>query len=284
METFQEDRRRISVGRDGKGGMISGAFHRLAGDAPDLVVESSPKRVRAYLGGETVADSRRVRLIHQRGSLPAYYFPREDVRDELLEPTDHTTHCPVRGEARYWTVRVGEKVAENAAWNYHDPPDDVPDIGGLLSFRWSGMDRWFEEDEEVFVHPRDPYHRIDVLESSRHVEVRVGDVTVAESRRPVMLMETGLPVRYYLPKVDVRTHLLQPSDTRTECPYKGRTSAYWSAGDLGEGPGEEDQELAWCYDFPLEGLSRIAGRIAFYHERVELLVDGEPYPNARGAP
>lgn len=259
---------------DGAGGKTSGAFHLLGGKAPEMILEPSPRRVRAFFGGEAVVDSRRAYLLHQRGSLPAYYFPRDDVREDLLAPTSHTSHCPIRGDARYWSLKVGDREVENAVWNYPDPREDAPDVSDLLSFYWDSMDRWFEEEEEVFVHPRDPYHRIDVLESSRHVEVRWEGTLLAESRRPVLLFETGLPVRFYLPKLDVRTDLMESSDTRTECPYKGRTSAYWSAGGHGGEDGEGD--LAWCYEFPLEGVRKIAGRIAFYQERVDVLVDGEP--------
>lgn len=230
----------------------------------------SPKRVRAIFAGKALADSRRPRLLYNGGPAPDYYFLREDVREDLLEATDHTTECPMRGEARYWSVRVGSQVAENAVWNYHDPPDDIPDISDLLSFDWDLMDAWFEEEEEVFVHPRDPYHRIDVLASSRHVEVRLGNTVLADSHQPVLLFETGLPVRYYLPKLDVRTDLLEPRDTETACPYKGVTSGYWSVRE----PGQEERDLAWCYDYPMPGVAKIAGRIAFFNERVDLHVDG----------
>jgi uncharacterized protein (DUF427 family) len=251
---------------------ISGARKFAGEDAPGVLLEPTPKRVRVFFDGETVADSTRTRLLYHSAPVPDYYFPRDDVREDLLEATEHTTECPMRGEARYWSVSAGGRKAENAVWNYHDPPGDIPDISDLLAFDWSAMDAWFEEEEEVFVHPRDPYHRIDVRESARHVEIRVGDTLVAESRRPVLLFETGLPVRYYLPKLDVRTDLLDPRELRTACPYKGVTSGYWGAGELGD----DDRELAWCYERPLVEVAKIAGRIAFYNERVDLTVDGAP--------
>lgn len=237
----------------------------------EIRMEPSPKWIRVYFGGQAVADSLGVRLLFHGGPAPDYYFPREDVREALLEASDHTTECPRRGPARYWSVKAGSRTAENAVWCYHDPPEDVPDISDLLSFDWDLMDAFFEEEEEVFVHPRDPYHRIDVRESSRHVQIRVGDTLMAESRRPVLLFETGLPVRYYLPKLDVRTELLEPRDTQTGCPYKGFTSAYWGSG----GPGDDDRDLAWCYEHPLPEVLGIAGRIAFFNERVDLTVNGK---------
>jgi uncharacterized protein (DUF427 family) len=144
-----------------------------------LYFEDSPRRVRAMLGGETVADSRRAKLMHETGHLPIYYFPEEDVRMDLLEATDHTTHCPFKGDASYWSVRVGENVAENAVWGYPEPIDSAPPLAGYVAFYFRKMDAWFEEDEQIFVHPRDPYHRVDVLESSRHVRVSVNGEDVS---------------------------------------------------------------------------------------------------------
>jgi uncharacterized protein (DUF427 family) len=144
-----------------------------------LYFEDSPRRVRVMLGGETVADSRHVKLLHETGHLPIYYFPEEDVRMDLLEATDHTTHCPFKGDASYWSVRVGDSVAENAVWGYREPIDSAPPLDGHVAFYWDAMDHWYEEDEEVFVHPRDPYHRVDTLSSSRHVKVSLNGEVVA---------------------------------------------------------------------------------------------------------
>ena len=236
-----------------------------------LYFEDSPRRVRVVFGGETVADSRRVKLMHETRLLPVYYFPEEDVRMDLLEATDHTTRCPFKGEASYWSVRVGEKVAENAVWSYPEPIEFAPPIAGYLAFYWQRMDHWYEEDEEVFVHPRDPYHRVDVLESSRHVKVSVNGEVVAETERPVILFETGLPPRYYIPPEDVREDVLVPSDEHTECPYKGIAS-YHSV----EASGETVENLVWYYPEPIAASEKIRGNLSFYNEKVDLEVDGEP--------
>lgn len=236
-----------------------------------VVIEDSPKRVRACFAGRTIADSRRVKLMHETGHLPVYYFPQTDVDQDCLVATTHTTTCPVKGEARYWSVKVGQRTAANAVWNYPEPVSGCPDIAGLLAFYWDAMDAWYEEAEEVFVHPRDPYKRIEVLETTRHVEVAVDGATVADSHRACMLLETGLPVRYYLPKVDVRLDLLEPSATRTACPYKGRTSQYWTL----EAGGNQYEDVAWCYEYPTPEALKIAGRICFYSEKVDLYIDGE---------
>jgi uncharacterized protein (DUF427 family) len=170
-------------------------------------------------------------------------------------------------------VRVGEQVAENALWNYPDPIAGCPDIADLVAFYWNKMDAWFEEDQQIFVHARDPYHRVDVVESSRHLEVRIDGVSVAESRRPMMLYETGLPTRYYLPRLDVRMDLFRPSDSHTACPYKG-TARYWT----GTIDGREYPDLLWGYDTTIPEMPRIAGCVCFYDEKVDVYVDGELQP------
>jgi uncharacterized protein (DUF427 family) len=235
-----------------------------------LYFEDSPRRVRVMLGGETIADSRHVKLLHETGHLPIYYFPEEDVRMDLLEDTDHTTHCPFKGDASYWSVRVGDSVAENAVWGYREPIDSAPPLDGHVAFYWDAMDHWYEEDEEVFVHPRDPYHRVDVLESSRHVKVSLNGEVVAETDRPQILFETGLPPRYYIPPEDVREEVLVESEKSTGCPYKG-TASYHSV----EVGGETVEDLVWYYPEPIAAVEGIRDHLCFYNEKVDLEVDGE---------
>jgi uncharacterized protein (DUF427 family) len=241
-----------------------------------LYLEESPKRVRVMFGGEVVADSRRAKLLHEAGLLPVYYFPMEDVRTDLLEESDHTTHCPFKGDASYWSVKVGDRVAENAVWGYPEPVDSCPPISGYLAFYWRKMDHWYEEDEEVFVHPRDPYHRIDVLQSSRHVKVTVNGEVVVETQRPKILFETGLPPRYYIPPEDVRMDLLEGSEKTTRCPYKG-VASYYSV----EAGGERVEDLIWYYPDPIPEAPKIRGLLCFFNERVDLEVDGEKQERPR---
>lgn len=210
-------------------------------------------------------------LLFERGHVPRYYFPREDVRFDLLQPTDHSTHCPHKGDASYWTLRVGDRVAQNAAWAYPDPIKGQQSLSNLVSFYWHEMDHWYEEDEEVYVHPRDPYKRVDTLLSSRHIEVILNGQIVADSRRPALLFETGLPTRYYLPAQDVRRDLLHKSPTVTQCPYKGIATT-WTA----EVDGQTFPDIAWSYPFPIPELPKIENLICFYNERVDqLLVDSQ---------
>jgi uncharacterized protein (DUF427 family) len=229
-------------------------------------VEDGAKRVRAYLGGELVADTIRPKLVWESPGYPAYYFPRADVRMELLSATSRTELSSSRGVAHYFDVKGGDRVVENAAWHYPDSPIEA--LRDAIRFDWEAMDAWFEEDEEVYVHPRDPNTRVDILASSRHIRVIVNGITVAETRQPRLLFETGLPTRYYIPMVDVHMELLLPSTKTTRCPYKG-TATYWSvvSGD------EVVEDVAWTYKAPFLESIKIAGLIAFYHERVELHVD-----------
>ena len=181
--------------------------------------------------------------------------------------TLNTERSPSRGEARFWSVRVGDRLAEDAARQYPESPIEA--LHDLIRFAWDAMDSWFEEDEEVFTHARDPHHRIDILRSSRRVEVIVNGVTVADSHSPTLLFETGLPTRYYLPLTDVRTEFLRPSASVTSCPYKG-TASYWSL----EVDGERSEDVVWIYASPLPESIRIAGLACFYNERVDIRVDG----------
>jgi uncharacterized protein (DUF427 family) len=230
-------------------------------------LESGAKRVRAYLGAEVVVDTTRPVLVWEVPYYPAYYFPAADVRTELLEPDGGVAHSPSRGDGRTFTVRAGGKEAAGAALRYEDSPFE--ELRDLIRLDWDAMDAWFEEDEEVFTHPRDPYTRVDILPSSRHVRVEVDGVTVAESASPRLLFETGLPARYYLPKTHVRMEMLTPTDSESHCPYKGQAE-WWSVrtGD------SLHEDLAWSYRTPLPESQKIAGLVAFYNEKVDIYVDG----------
>jgi uncharacterized protein (DUF427 family) len=238
--------------------------------------EPSPRWVRAIFANVAIADSRRAMLLHETKHLPIYYFPVDDVRTDLLTPSEHRIHSPLKGEASYWNIEVGDRIAENAAWAFRNPPAGGPDLTDYIAFYWGAMDTWYEEDDEVFVHARDPYHRVDVLNSSRHIRVVVAGETVAETRRPRLLFETNLPTRYYIPKRDVRMELLEPSDTTTSCPYKGKAS-YWSLRT-----GETFlKDIAWSYPFPIPECSKIENLICFFNERADIYVDGELAPKPR---
>jgi uncharacterized protein (DUF427 family) len=233
-----------------------------------LFLDPSPKRVRAVIGGETIADSTDAYLLHESGLQPVYYFPSRDVRSEFLEPSDRVTRCPKKGEASYWSVRVGERFEEAVAWYYPDPLPEAAWLEGLVAFYFDRVDHWYEEDEEVFVHPRDPYHRVDVRSSTRTIRVSLDSVVLAETSRAMALFETNLPVRWYMPREDVVASLA-PSSTVTRCPYKG-TASYYSVEGVSEG-----DDLIWYYDEPFDEVRRIEGLLCFYNERVDIEIDGE---------
>jgi len=229
------------------------------------------------LGGETVADSTRVLILREARHAPGYYFPIEDVRQDLMKPTGHRTHCPHKGDCSYWTLNAGAGQAENAVWAYQDPNPDVAAIKGHVAFYWDKMDAWYEEDEQIFVHARDPYVRIDILDSSRPVAVVLGGETVAETERARFLFETGSLVRYYIPPEDVRMDLLTPTDLVTRCPYKGEAS-YWTA----RAGGQEFENIVWGYENPVAEAARIKGYLCFYNEKADaILVDGAAAPETK---
>jgi uncharacterized protein (DUF427 family) len=230
-------------------------------------IERGEKRVRAYLGGELVADTTRPALVWEVPYYPTYYFPIDDVRGELLTAQDGVDHSPSRGDGETFTVTAGGKQAPGAAVRFADSP--IEELRDLVRLDLGAMDAWFEEDEEAFGHPRDPYTRIDILASSRHVRVEVDGVTIAESTSPRILFETGLPARYYLPKTHVRLDLLTHTDKASYCPYKGQAE-YWSVR-VGDAVYED---LVWSYPTPLPESERIAGLMSFYNEKVDLYVDG----------
>jgi uncharacterized protein (DUF427 family) len=238
-------------------------------DAPAHILwfHDVPKRVRATLGGETVFDTERARLLHETRLLPVYYVPRDDVRFDLLEPTEHSTHCPFKGDARYWTMRVGDRVEENVVWGYDDPIPGAPDLSPYVAFYFGRLDHWYEEDDEIFAHPRDPFHRIDVRAAQRRVRVRVDGTLVAESTTPKLLFETGLPTRYYLPRDDWDESALIPSSHTTACAYKGTASYNGVRTAAGDVP-----DLVWRYDSPLSDGRDVEGLLCApqEHERVEV--------------
>jgi uncharacterized protein (DUF427 family) len=233
-----------------------------------------PRRVRAFLGGEKVLDTTGALYVWEWPNYPQYYIPLADVRQDLLESEGHTQQTG-RGIVEVRGLRVGTEYRPRAARVLAESP--IAGLNGTVRFDWAAMDAWFEEDEQVFVHPRSPYTRVDALRSGRPLRVELDGVVLAEASSSVMVFETGLPTRYYLSRTDVDfTHLI-PTGTVTACPYKGVTSAYWSI----QAGGTVHPDLAWSYDFPTAPLLPIAGMIAFYNEKVDLTLDGRQLDRPR---
>jgi uncharacterized protein (DUF427 family) len=236
--------------------------------ANEIRVEHGRKRVRILLAGELVADTTSPLLVWEHPYYPAYFIPAADVRAKLV-PYGSDAH-KLLGEAEILSVEVpGGATAVGAARRY--PGSPARQLHDAVRFEWDAMSEWLEEDEPVYTHPRDPHTRVDILASSRHVRIEIDGVTVANSARPHILFETGLPPRYYLPLTDIRTELLRPSETVSHCPYKG-TAAYWSV-DTGT---DVHKDVVWIYRTPLPESQKIAGLAAFYDEKVDVFVDDVP--------
>jgi uncharacterized protein (DUF427 family) len=237
--------------------------------APAGHVEPVPCRIRAFAANEPVLDTVRALYVWETIKYPQYYVPLDDVRSELLVAEEHRQTSAL-GTFELHALRIGEVHRPRAAKVIDDSP--IERLCRTVRFDWASVDAWFEEDEQVFVHPRSPYVRVDALRSGRTVRVELEGVLLAETSCPVMVFETGLPTRYYIERTHVDfKHLIQ-TDTVTACPYKGVTSSYWSVrvGDT------VHRDLVWSYDFPTRQLLPIAGLVAFYNEQVDITLDGEP--------
>ncbi|MDF2822844.1 MAG: hypothetical protein K0R68_252 [Mycobacterium sp.] len=232
-------------------------------------VEPAPRRVRGFSGDDLVFDTTAARYVWEVPYYPQYYIPRADVRPEALHDENHPQTVQF-GASRLYTVIGGSGTHPSAARVFDD--GDGP-VAGLVRFEWDAL-TWFEEDEPIYGHPRNPYARVDALRSHRRVRVEVDGVLLADTSCPVMLFETGVPTRYYIDKTDVDFTHLTPSDTQTLCPYKGVTSRYWSVRTSSD----TQPDLAWSYHHPLPAVAQIAGLVAFYNEKVDITVEGRPVP------
>ena len=249
----------------------------LVGPAHQLYLEALGPRVRVVVAGEVIADTIAAELLHETGLAPVIYLPAADVRAGVLEPSGTTTHCPFKGDATYHHLQVGGERRSDAVWSYPDPIEGCPPLAGLVAFDPHGVDAVYLEEERVRGHVRDPYHRVDAVPTSRHVTVRVDGHTIAQSRRAVLLFETGLPVRTYLPAEDVDAAVLEHSDTVTTCPYKGATDRYHSVR-VGE---RRLADAVWVYASPDPAVAAIAGLLAFDDAQVEVVHEHEPFAAPR---
>jgi uncharacterized protein (DUF427 family) len=231
-------------------------------------VEPVPRRVRAVVGDRVVIDTTAALYVWEWSHYPQYYIPMTDIDASVLVDEGHQEHLG-RGTAQRYGIRVDGDDRPKVAHFYTD--SKIEGVTGTVHFDWSALDHWFEEDEEVFVHPRDPYSRVDALRSTRTITVEIEGVELVASSSPVLVFETGLPTRYYFNRTEVHFEHLEPSGTVTSCPYKGTTSGYWSVR-LGD---RVLPDLAWAYDFPTRQLLPIAGLVAFYNEKVDITIDGQ---------
>jgi uncharacterized protein (DUF427 family) len=234
----------------------------------------SPKRLRVKVGEITVADTIDGLVMQESDHLPVYYFPIKDVGEEFLMLSGTKTESPFKGTATHYSLNTGITLVEDAGWRYLDPIEGCPPIADYMAFYWNKMNHWYEEDEEIFVHARDPYRRIDCLPSSRHVQVVVDGEIVADSRRGTFLFETGMPTRYYLPIADTRLELLSASRYISGCPYKGIASYYHLTVNS-----KRHENMVWYYPDPVHEAARIKGLVCFYNEFADrILIDGIEQP------
>ncbi len=232
--------------------------------------EPSPRRVRVYFNNQLIADSKEIMLLRESNHLPLYYFPKQDVQMDFLIANDQEFHSDHKGEGVSWDIQVSDKIVKNAAFTFKNAPDNAANLENYIAFKWNSMDSWFEEDVEVFVYARDPHKRLDVLQSSRHIKVMLDDTVIAETNHPTLLFETGLPIRYYFLKHEVRMDLLEDSGTSSRCPYKGE--AHYYSIKIGD---KLHKDLAWSYRFPTLECTKIQGLISFLNEKIDIYEEDE---------
>ena len=235
--------------------------------------EPTDRWIRGKLHGETIVDSKNAMLMIESIGEVDYYFPISDIQADTLVPSDYQETSGYRGEKNFWHLKVNGSVVENAVWTYA-PKDGRPDFGDYVAIKWDAVDQWYEENEEVFFHARNPYHRVDMVQSSRHVEVLIDGVKVADTKRPYLLFETSIQTRYYIPKEDINFDYLTATDSQTICPYKGFASYYNVTVN-----GETYEDVVWTYLDPIPEAPKLKGQLSFWAEkdkRIQIIVDGQP--------
>jgi uncharacterized protein (DUF427 family) len=230
-------------------------------------VEPVPRRVRAELAGHVVLDTTQALYLWEWPAYPQFLIPVDDVDPEALVDEGHVSNLS-RGRVARVGLRAGDVERKGAGRRFVE--STLPGLVDTIRFDWAALDAWYEEDEQIFVHPRNPDSRVDALRSGRAVRIELDGLVLAESSAPVAVFETGLPPRWYLERTAVDFTHLRPSDTETACPYKGRTTGYWSV----QTSEALYPDLAWTYDFPTAPLLPIAGLVAFYDEKVDVFLDG----------
>ena len=251
------------LGRDPNGTFLS------ATPMPERVLYMEPlrRRMSVGFGGGIVARSDAAVILHEPARYPVAYFPIGDIGEGVLQPADHVSTHPDLGRTAWFDVAGGDgQIAKRAAWQHVDPPAQAAAMRDTVAFAWRAMDAFYEEDERILGHAADPYHRIDIRRSSRHLVVRDGDEVVADTHAPLVLYESGFAPRWYVPRTDVVADALAPLEGQTFCPYKGLASYY----DVGQA-----RTAAWSYRAPFEEVGRVTDLVSFYPEKLTITIDGE---------
>lgn len=266
----------LTIGRAPFTSPLGGTYNfDLESAAPKhiLYLEKVSKRIRGLLAGETIIDTREAMMLHETGEFIQWYIPMKDVLQAALEPSGQRESDVFKGEKSYYGVRVGDRFEADAAWSHRDPPQGPSALRDLVAFDFDRLDAWFEEDEEIFDHPRDPYHRFDCRRTSEPIVVRVGGEKIAETRRAIILFETSGVPRYYIPLDDVKAAALSPSETRTICPYKGGAAYYNVRGGEVTVP-----DGAWTLPDPFGEAIVVLGHLSFWGDNTEIYADGRHVP------
>jgi uncharacterized protein (DUF427 family) len=252
-----------------QGPLASAAIGRLLvpDQLPERLLYAEPlrRRMRVKFGGTWVADSEDVVLLHEPGRYPVAYFPLAGIPADVLEPGDHTTQHRDLGTTSWYTVRAGSQSKARAAWQHTELPDYASELKGRVAFAWRAMDAFYEEDDRIVGHAADPYHRIDIRTTSRHLVARRGDEVIADTTRPLALFESGFAPRWYVPRTDVNESALTAVEGQTFCPYKGVCS-YYDAGGA--------HRAAWSYLDAWPEVRAVAGFVSFEPDLVEVSLDG----------
>ena len=253
-----------------QGPLAPGAIGRflVSDPLPERLLFAEPlrRRMRVRFGDAWVADSEDVVLLHEPGHYPVAFFPLGDITEGVLEPSAHTTKHRDLGTTAWFTVRAGSQSKDRAAWQHTELPEYAGELKGRVAFAWRAMDAFYEEDDRIVGHAADPYHRIDIRKTSRHLVVRQGDQVIADTARPLALFESGFAPRWYVPRADVNEPALTAVEFQTFCPYKGMCS-YYDIGDV--------HRAAWSYRDAWPEVRAIAGFISFEPDKVEVSLDGK---------
>ena len=251
------------LGRDPNGRFLT------ASPMPERLLFTEPlrRRMSVKLGGGIVVRSDDAVLLFEPGRYPVAYFPVADIAAGVLQATDHRTKHPDLGETKWFDVVGGDAhVARRGAWQHVDPPPQAAAFRDCVAFAWRAMDAFYEEDERILGHAADPYHRIDIRRTSRHLVVRKGNQLVADTRAPLVLYESGFAPRWYVPRAEVVSEALHLVEEQTFCPYKG-VASYYDIGDA--------RRAAWSYRAPFESMARIADLVSFEPDKVAIMIEGQ---------
>ncbi|MFZ0376944.1 MAG: DUF427 domain-containing protein [Solirubrobacteraceae bacterium] len=239
-----------------------------------LYLEPLRRRMSVELGGRIIARSEEAVILFEPGRYPVAYFPIGDIDRNVLQPSDHETTHPDLGETKWFNVVGGDgKTTRRGAWEHADPPAPAAALRDTVAFAWRTMDAFYEEDERILGHAADPYHRIDIRRTSRHLVVQHDGRVIADSHAPLVLYESGFAPRWYVPRSDIHAEALHGVEGQTFCPYKGLASYY----DIGDA-----RNAAWTYRAPFEDVARIADLVSFYPAKVTVTIDEEPLEEAPG--